>query len=465
VPRVVLTILPPWGRPTINIGLGYISEYLLARGVDHQVMDFNAEIYNRLSGELADLWLPQRGEAWVVHERFSETMARIGPHVEWAARTLAESDAEVLGFSTNQSNLRVSVEVAKMVRRMAPDKRMVFGGLGVYLIGERLLVPENLVDIFVIGEGERTFLRLLEKMDAGEPWQGTAGTIVEPWRLEYEPRAHVDLRRHPWPRYGRFQVDRYPNGAQPFPISLGRGCVCRCTFCGDYPFWGKYRSRSGAEVVEEIVHHVEKYGIREFEFNDLAINGDIQALEEMCDGIIERGLDIHWSSYAYIAPISDELTRKLRRSGCVMLRFGMESASNSVLRRMRKPHRAEIAAEVLARLDAAGIKCNIGLMAGFPQETDAEIDETIAFLEANQAHINEVDSLSIFYIKPLSYIERHPEKFGILFPEDHHVRWNRWTGQDGSTYEKRRARAFRLIEALEGTSIRFQRCNIFGLSD
>ncbi len=161
--------------------------------------------------------------------------------------------------------------------------------------------------------------------------------------------------------------------------------------------------------------------------------------------------------------VSDELAQKLRRSGCHMLRFGMESASDSVLKRMRKPHRAAVASEVLATLTAAGIHCNIGLMAGFPRETEEEVAETIAFLEANQQHIHEVDSLSVFYVKPLSYVDRHPDRFGIVFPEDHAVRWNHWEGDDGSTYERRVKTAGRLMKAIDQTSIRFQRCNIIGM--
>ncbi len=460
---VLLTLMPPWGAPTVPIGLGYLSEFLEDHKVAHEVLDLNLEIFSRLGPEAAQLWTPQAAASWVAPGRYEQTLELLRPHLEWGTDQLAASTARLVGFSTNQSNLRCTIEAARMLRRKAPEKIIVFGGLSVFLIGERLLVPDGLADIFVIGEGELTLLRLVERLQAGLPLEGTTGTIKESWRLEYVPRPPVDLRHHPWPTYRRFQVARYPQGGAPFPVSLGRGCVCRCSFCGDYPFWGPYRSRRGADVVDELEHHVGNYGVHTFEFNDLAINGDKAALEEMCDGILDRGLDLQWSSYAYITRMSDALIDKLRRSGCVMLRFGMESGSDSVLRRMHKPHRAAAAADLLGRLSRAGIKCNIGLMAGFPQETDAEIDETIRFLRDNEASINEVDSLSVFYIKPLSYIEQHPEEFGILLPEDHHKRWNQWVGEDGSALALREARARRLMQAIEGTAIRFQRCNVIGM--
>ncbi len=460
---VLLTILPPWGRPTVPIGLGHLSQFLTDHGHAHQVDDLNLEIYLRVAETMGQMWQPQYGDDWVHPEKFKETLAQLQPHLEWAADRLAAADAEMVGFSINQSNARVSIEVARLLRQRRPNQIIVFGGLGVFIPGERHTIPEGIVDHFVIGEGELTLLRLVEKLEAGEPLAGTTGTISDRGQLECVPRPMVDLHRHPWPSYEKFQLPRYPGGGEPLPVGLTRGCVCRCSFCGDYPFWGKFRSRTGDQLVDEISHHVERHGVHRFEFNDLAINGDAAALEQMCDGIIQRGLDVQWSSYAYITSVTEQLADKLRRSGCVMLRFGMESASDSVLKRMRKPHRAALASEVLATLTAAGIHCNIGLMAGFPEETEDEVAETIAFLEANQEHIHEVDSLSVFYVKPLSYVDEHPDRFGMRFPDDHAIRWNRWVGEDGSTYERRVATAWRLAEAIEQTSIKFQRCNIIGM--
>ncbi len=463
MPSLLLTIMPPWGRPTLPIGLGYLSRSLQEQGIEHEVDDLNMEIYHRVPEERQDLWRPERGGDWSDPEQFDRLKQELEPHIQWAVDRLDGSGADVIGFSVNQSNNRFSVEVARRLRERDAGRILIFGGLSVYLIGERLYIPDGLIDLYVMGEGEVTLVEVMRRLEAGKPIHGTTGTLSEPWRLEYEARPMLDMTRHPWPTFDKFDVERYPGGGEPFPVTLGRGCVCRCSFCGDYPFWGKFRSREGDEVVQELKHHVERHGTRVFEFNDLAINGNRRALERMCDGIIEAGLEIQWSSYAYIAKMSDELIGKLRDSGCVMLRFGMESASDAVLKRMRKPHRSARAADLLARLNAAGILCNIGLMVGFPSESDAELDETIAFLQRNQAHINEVDSVSVFYIKPLSRVDEHPDEFNITLPDDDSIRWNRWVGEDGSTYEERVARAHRLIEAVRGTSIKLQGKNIFGL--
>ena len=463
MPEILLTILPPWGRPTIPIGLGYLSQFLLEHNLPHSVEDLNMEIYHRASKEERSLWDPDRGADWSHPDRFKELLISMEDHIRWAVERLDRSPAELIGFSINQSNNRLSVEVARRLRKRDPGRILIFGGQSVSLIGERSHIPDRLIDLFVVGEGEVTLLHILELLRDGKPIHNIPGTVSAPMALKHARRPLMDMEQLAWPTYDKFDLDRYPNNAEPFPLSLGRGCICRCSFCGDYPLWGKYRSHRGCQVVDAIRHHVYSNGIMEFEFNDLAVNSNPEALNEICEGIIEEGIIVQWSSYAYIEDLTPYQAAKLRASGCVMLRFGMESASDSVLERMHKPHRAAQAAEMFANLTEAGINCNVGLMVGFPNETKEELDETIAFLVEHQENIHEVDSISVFYVKPMSGVEKHPENFGITLPGDDASRWNRWVGEDGSTYKKRVSRAHRLLKAIEGTSIKLQRKNIFGL--
>ena len=461
--EILLTILPPWGRPTIPIGLGYLSQFLLEHNQPHSVEDLNMEFYHRVPKELRSLWLPERGAEWADPERYPAIQESLDDQIRWAVDRLDRSPAEIIGFSINQSNNRLSVEVARRLRKRDPGRILIFGGQSISLIGERSHIPDRLIDLFVLGEGEITLLHILELIRDGKPIHDIPGTVSVPWSMKVNPRPQADMTTLAWPTYDKFDLDRYPNNAEPFPISLGRGCICRCSFCGDYPLWGKYRSHMGEQVVDQIRHHVYSNGVMQFEFNDLAVNSNPEALNDICEGIIEEGMIVQWTSYAYIEDIDAYSAAKLRAAGCVMLRFGMESASDSVLKRMHKPHRAAQAAEMFKNLTEAGINCNIGLMVGFPNETEKELQETISFLTENQDNIHEIDSVSVFYVKPLSGVERHPDKFGITLPGDDASRWNRWKGKDGSTYRKRVARARRLLDAIEGTSIKLQRKNIFGL--
>lgn len=457
---VKLTILPPWGYPTPPIGLGYLSEYLTRHGVEHGVIDLNLRMFQTLGQTRPELW-SHHSDAWLEPVAFARTLSEIEAYVEDCVDLLSGSGSDLVGFSVTLANRRLSVEVARRLRERVPDTTIVFGGLGVYIEGERRLIPENVVDLFVMGEGEQTLLEIVRRHAAGAGLHRIPGTLQHPCQGE-GVRPFVDLRSHPWPRYARFPISEYP---QPMPILLGRGCICRCTFCGDYAFWGRYRARNPDHVVDELTHHVQHHGVPNFEFNDLTITADLDALQRMCDGIIGRGLDISWFSFAHVRRLPPTILDKMRRAGCFRLRFGLESGSPAVRARMRKGASVRLAAETFQAVTEAGIECNISLIVGFPGETEAEFEETLKFLCENQAHIHRVESANACFLKPLSDLDRHRCRYGVQIPEDHTRMWSHWEGLDGSTLEIRAGRLHRLLDVIAATRIQMEPGAVFGVSD
>ncbi len=465
---IALVIMPPWGEPTIPIGLGYLSETLSSHGITHEVCDFNLEFYLKLAEsnkELRENWRPHKSNKWMQTDGVAEILDEFSTCLEEAVRRLTEKTIPWLGFSVNQSNARLTFETIRQIKAIRPEQRIVVGGPGVFILGERynLEIEPGLVDMIVLGEGEQTLVNILSYDDNQGDYANIPGVIVDPYQHEYTRPTPINLKQHHWPKYQKFEVEKYPKGKKTLPLSLGRGCVCRCKFCGDHPFWGKYRSRDGRTLIDEISYHIGHFGITDFLFNDLAINCDLKELQRFCKGIVKNRLSISWSSYAFIRAMSDEDISLIARSGCTHLRFGMESGSDRVLELMNKPHRVKDAIKLFHKIHRAGIKINIGLMVGFPGETEEDVELTCEFIQDQAKKLNEIESLSLFYIKPQSYVEQHHDQFGIIFPEDHRQRWNQWTDTDGGTYNQRVQRIYRVAEAITKSRVTFQVENIYGL--
>ena len=257
--KVLLSILPPWGEPSAPIGLGYISEYLLKNNIEHEIYDFNLEIFNkchepdRVLWDSSPIYLPR----WMNPDEFKVTLNKFDDYIHEAVNKIISYGADVVAFSINLANRRISIETAQRLRKHRPGTTIIFGGPGIFIYGERSLIPENVIDIFVIGEGEATLLELLQKKVSKRALAGTAGTLTDPKTRQFIPRKAIDLSTHPWPKYTKFDIKKYPNTAKFMHILFGRGCAGRCSFCGDYSFWGRYRNRSPEDVVEEIKYHIQ----------------------------------------------------------------------------------------------------------------------------------------------------------------------------------------------------------------
>src|SRR5258708_6184496 len=84
------------------------------------------------------------------------------------------ADADVVGFSTDVWNIKVSLEIARRLKAMRPEILIVFGGPQAPDRSEGFLRANPFVDVVANGEGEQTFLSLLEAFP-GHDWTGIAG--------------------------------------------------------------------------------------------------------------------------------------------------------------------------------------------------------------------------------------------------------------------------------------------------
>jgi hypothetical protein len=257
---------------------------------------------------------------------------------------------------------------------------------------------------------------------------------------EFVPRPLIaDLDTLPFPTYEEFELHEYhpETNNVNLPFLFSRGCIGKCTFCMDHYILGKHRVRSAENAVAEMKHHIQRYGITHFGFNDLICNGSPKNLERLCDLIVEENLNILWWSYAVVRRgLTAQLFRKMRASGCVSLNFGMESASDKVLKLMNKYFNQEIAEETVRNCARAGIQTSINVIVGFPGETRTEHQETLDFLKRNRDYIHSVVNVGTLMLSPGTYLSMHPEEFGIKIDHERGT----WYTDDGNTIDERNRR-------------------------
>jgi anaerobic magnesium-protoporphyrin IX monomethyl ester cyclase len=184
----------------------------------------------------------------------------------------------------------------------------------------------------------------------------------------------------PLPRHDLLPLDRYriPMIKGPYAfVVTSRGCPAGCRFCIKHVTYGKtVRIRSPENIMEELwmlhdlgIHNVNMYA-------DL-FTVDREQVMGLCQLILKEGLKIRWTCNSRVDFVDEEMLQLMGRAGCWMIAWGIESANEGILRRVRKGYRPERAAQALDWARVAGIKNWGYFIIGLPGETDETVRQTI----------------------------------------------------------------------------------------
>ena len=458
--EILLVSCPPWGVVMPPLGVACLAEYLRAEGITLQVQDLNLDLYERATAQGRSFWdfdtinrIPAPQIAARLHDAFGTVME------EFIQRT---QSFPVIGFSANNLiSAAFAGIVATRIKQQYPDKVLIVGGPGIFYSWDRQWISPGAIDFFIIGEGEVALVKLLRSLRSsatdtrrGEAIPGVLAMREKDTSRFVPVQSILDLNKLPFPTFVDFDLQRYNPGVayHPLPILSSRGCINRCSYCIDWHMCAPYRVRDPKRIIEEIQHHIAAYHIRYVEFNDLLCNGSLNYLERLCDLLTESRLGIEWISYAAIRPdMTSELLGKVKQAGCVSLCYGLESASDRVLKRMNKRYTRADAGRVLRLTHQAGVPVRINIIVGFPGETEDDFQETLSFLEENKTYIHEVTNVSAFVLMPSSDLATFPHRFGVRYkvPTDPAT----WTDENGLTEEERIDRVIRTCERLRELGI------------
>jgi len=337
----------------------------------------------------------------------------------YIASALRSAGHEVRGLNLNQSTDLAAKVIARAVEGWRPDV-IATGGLSAHyraisyvvqgcrsevpgvpvILGGGLLSsePELIMgamapDYGVIGEGERTVLQLAECIEGrrrpeevqGIIYRDAAGTLV---RTAAAP-AIRDLASLPYPDYGIFDLEgffahRLPNDTrgtsvveQPREMCVvaSRSCPYRCTFCY-HPIGNVYRERSLDDVVAEVVHWKERYGINMLTILDELFSMKRDRVMEFCRRVAP--LDLKWCAQMRVTDLDEETLAAMKASGCWGISYGFESGSDTVLKSMKKHIRAADIERAVEMTFAAGIQVQGNFIFGDVAETASTVTETLS---------------------------------------------------------------------------------------
>lgn len=171
-------------------------------------------------------------------------------------------------------------------------------------------------------------------------------------------------------------------------VKIGDGCNLRCAFCIIPSTRGRERYRGVDEILEEVRELVDG-GYREVVLTGVQISSYTHGsacLVDLVEAILEQ-TSLERLRLTSIAPwnFDDRLLRLVREPRvCRHLHLSLQSGCTATLRRMRRPYTAAAFAALRARLGEAvpGLAMTTDVIVGFPGETDAEFEQSLAFVES-----------------------------------------------------------------------------------
>jgi radical SAM superfamily enzyme YgiQ (UPF0313 family) len=378
---IVLVTLPKMEIRAPLIGPAALKSICQKNGYTVKTIDFNIDLYTRLRTQVPHWWIQNDwtfmddqlfDDAWNTHIR---DIAQ-----QWVDQ-IAELNPKYVGI-TILSNWteRIATKFIDMLHKLRV--KIVIGGPGVMPYYGPDMMQQNKIDAFIQGEGELAFVEYLKN---NTDYPGVNSNVAQ---------QIFDMDSLPFPDYSDFDLSQYsatwwqpekePTGCSWLYITGTRGCVKRCTFCNVGTIWPQFLSKSGKTIAEELQYYVDTTGVSKYYFTDSLLNGNIDVLEEMADGIIAAGLKIQIKGQ-WIARgeklISPELWHKLKKAGLSQIIIGIESGSAKLRNDMKKGVREQDIEYTFAQASLNNIKCIPLMMVGYPTETEVEFQENLDFLE------------------------------------------------------------------------------------
>ncbi len=275
-------------------------------------------------------------------------------------------------------------------------------------------------------EGESAILGLVRALDAGSSVHefGDVPNVLSlssHGRVVAGPTKVEDVRLLPTPDFTGMPLDRYLNPVPVLPIVTGKGCYFnRCKFC-DIPYINTisakpYRVRDAPQIAADIAELHRLHGARHFEITDETLSPKLLVrLADALDAYPE--IEPRFVGYARFEPgFTPEACARIHAMGMRKLFFGLESGNQAMLDHMDKGITLADARAVLRNCVDAGIAVHVFSIVGFPEETEAQARDTLAFLLDEHPTLDH--PMNTFDVHPFGLDLRteygdNPEKFGV----------------------------------------------------
>jgi radical SAM superfamily enzyme YgiQ (UPF0313 family) len=392
--KKILFIQPPHyfeseGRPpsTFPLGLCYVATV------------------TKKAGHVADIF-----DIWLGQYSYKEVSNKI--------KKLSDYDAfAITALSTQYKYVKFLTE---QLKRYYPNTKIILGN-ALATHSSEIVLSDTSVDLCVRGEGEVTFMDLLDNDFSNLAEIPGISFKDKENKIQHNlPRQYIkNIDDIPFPDHELFDIKGYLKNirvwgrpdVKAMNVVCGRGCPYSCSFCSKT--FNITRLRSVENIIEEIISIKEKYHIGGIFFLDELVVVNRERTINICRFL--RNLKLDWNCQARVDTVDFSLLKIMKKSGCISVGFGIESGSQKIINSMNKRIKVSQSIRAVKAALKLNMDPNLQMMYGFPGENEETLKETEDFFKKIEYHL--IHPLSITTPIPGSILYDNCIRKGIINDE------------------------------------------------
>lgn len=291
----------------------------------------------------------------------------------------------VVGVTAASNDLQYAIHAAKIIKKHCTAP-IVCGGFHATVAPEDI-IKEDCFDIAVIGEGEYSFLELVDSLN-----KGTINTKIMGMWVKYNGKVTKNplrplnkaINELPFPDRDLFDYQKYINHNRGLATFISsKGCPFKCPYCINHVLIRMYgakeyvRFKSTDRLLAEIKEVIRKYDVKEIEFYDDIFTLNRERLKEFCKKYPDEiGLPFYINTRVNM--VDKETLLFLKKAGCNRISIGIESGDSYIRNKILKRNQTdEQIIETFKWAKEVGLQTYSFNMVGIPFETKESILRTI----------------------------------------------------------------------------------------
>lgn len=306
------------------------------------------------------------------------------------------------------------VAISNELTKLFPISKIVAGGQLFSYNRDTLKCPN--IDVILIGDGEEIAADIVLRLDKYQEIQSAKDNkkvIIETPTKCLDEYQTIDYK---------LLMDCIPVNEQDkfrdkyfFPMETVRGCYFKCAFCSSSTSRENTRIKSADKLIEE-VNAIRAVGVNKISIWDSNFTAPPSRVKEFCNKLIAGNASnkITFQSYARLSDLDQEMLELMIEAGWNMIYIGIESASENILKKMKKGLTKKRLVEKLTMLSNFSDRIEVfpSFLIGFPGENHETLVESYNVIKNNKFPYINIQPLDV---RKGSLLYQQPDKFGLRY--------------------------------------------------